>query len=370
MAYIEGLPMLFEPLTLRNGVRARNRAWLAPMTNSQSHPDGSLSDDEQRWLVMRARGGFGVIETCAAHVALDGQGWPGELGVYDDRLTPGLTRLAVAVAEYGALGMVQLFHGGLRAPSSLTGRQPWSASSVEAPKAERPRAATEEDIARVIEQFRAAAVRSHASGFAGVELHGAHGYLFGQFLSATMNTRDDAWGGSLEGRARLLRETMRVVRAAVPAGFAVGVRLSPEDFGNARGLDLDESLEVARWLCDDGADFLHVSLWDASRNTTKRPTEHAVPLFRAAVPGDVALVAAGGVWTRAEAEALLEKGASAVAVGRAAIANPEWAARVADLAWEPRRPPLTIAELRERGLNETFAAYMRNWKGFVSDTSP
>ena len=78
--------VLTEPLVFRNGVRAKNRVWLAPMTNQQSADDGTLSDAELAWLVMRARGSFAVVETCAAHVALDGQGWRGELGVYDDRL--------------------------------------------------------------------------------------------------------------------------------------------------------------------------------------------------------------------------------------------------------------------------------------------
>ena len=160
---------------------------------------------------------------------------------------------------------------------------------------------------------------------------------------------------------------MRAVRGAVPRRFLVGVRLSPEDFGNARGLDLDESIEVARWLCDDGADFVHLSLWDVSRNTTKRPEAHAVPLFRAAIPSEIPIVVAGKIWTRAEGEELLEKGASAIALARAAIANPDWPHRIADPAWEPRRPPLTLAELRERGLNVAFASYMRGWKGFVAD---
>ncbi len=359
--------MLLEPLSFRNGVRARNRVWVAPMTNQQSHADGSLSDDELRWLEARARGGFGVVETCAAHVALDGQGWPGELGVYDDGLLPGLSRLASAIAAGGALGLVQIFHGGLRSPPELLGHPPWSATAYEAAGGSPARPATEADLARVVGQFADAARRSHAAGFAGVELHGAHGYLLSQFLSATINTRKDRWGGDLAGRARLAREATRAARAAVPEGFVVGVRLSPEDHGNARGLDLDESIEVARWLAEDGADFVHVSLWDARNNTRKRPGEHAVPLFRAALPKAVRLVAAGEVWTRADAEALLAKGADAVALGRSAIANPDWAARAADPAWQPRRPPLTPAELRERGLSDRFVTYMRNWKGFVVD---
>ncbi len=359
--------MLLEPFVFRNGVRARNRAWLAPMTNMQSASDGTLSEDELHWIERRVHGGFAVIETCASHVALDGQGWPGELGVYDDRLVPGLKRLASAITREGALGLVQLFHGGLRASSALTGEPPWSATAIAVPGADPARAGTEADVERVIAQFRDAAARAHTAGFAGVELHGAHGYLLSQFLSAPWNPRTDGWGGPLEGRARLIRETMRAVRKAVPAGFVVGVRLSPEDMGNVKGLDLDESLQVATWLCDDGADFIHVSLWDATRNTRKRPNEHPVPLFRAALPSDVPLVAAGAVWTRADAEALLDKGATAVAVGRAAIANPDWASQVGETSFQPRRPPLTIAELTDRGLNPAFAAYMRNWKGFVAD---
>src|SRR5690606_35508424 len=110
--------------------------------------------------------------------------------------------------------------------------------------------------------FRDAAVRARRAGFDGVELHGAHGYLLSQFLSATMNRREDAWGGSFENRARLMREVVRAVRAAVPASFLVGVRLSPEDYFTARGLDLDENVTLAGLLADDGMDFLHLSLWD------------------------------------------------------------------------------------------------------------
>jgi 2,4-dienoyl-CoA reductase-like NADH-dependent reductase (Old Yellow Enzyme family) len=358
---------LLTALRFRNGAIARNRLWLAPMTNMQSHEDGSLSDEELRWLLRRAAGGFGVIETCASHVAEDGQAWRGQLGVFGDRLLPGLRRLAAEIAGSGALGMVQLFHGGVRADPQLTGAPTWSASAVEQSGLPAPQAATEKQIEVVIGRFRDAAVRAHAAGFSGVELHGAHGYLLGQFLSATQNRRMDGWGGSWQNRARLLRETVRAVRAAVPRSFLVGVRLSPEDRGQATGLDLDENLTLAGWLVDDGADFLHLSLWDASKNSQKRPDQHPIPLFRQAIDARVPLVVAGNVWTRGDAEALLQKGADVVAIGRAAIANPDWPSRVSDPTWEPRRPPLSRAELHDRGLSEAFAIYLRNWRGFVSD---
>ncbi|MBX3207338.1 MAG: NADH:flavin oxidoreductase [Labilithrix sp.] len=352
---------LYEPLAFRTGLTAKNRVLLAPMTNQQSHDDGTLSDQELAWLTSRADGGFGVVMTCAAHVAKDGQGWPGELGVFDDAHVPGLRRIAEALRARGALSIVQIFHGGLRADVSVSGTPAWSASDRDG-----ARAATEDDLARVVGQFADAAARAKAAGCDGVEIHGAHGYLLTQFLSVTQNRRSDGWGGSLEGRARLIREVMRAVRARTGPAFTVGVRLSPEDFGNAEGLDLDESLATARWLAEDGADFIHASLWRAHLKTTKRPDEHALGLFRAALPRDVRLLVAGAVWTRAEAEHLLGEGADGIALGRSAIVNPDWPLRAVEHGWEPRRPPVTIEELRARGLGPGFAEYMRRWKGFVA----
>lgn len=351
---------LFEPLVFRTGLSARNRIVLAPLTNKQSHADGSLGDDELRWLSSRADGGFGVVMTCAAHVSRDGQGWAGELGVFDDALLPGLTRLASALRHRGAASILQMFHGGMRADQTVTGLVPWSASEGDG-----ARAATEDDITRVVSQFADAAARARQAGFDGVEIHGAHGYLFTQFLSATQNRRTDAWGGSLENRARLVRDTMKAVRARVGSAFTVGVRVSPEDFGNARGLDLDESVQTAGWLADDGADFIHLSLWQSLANTAKRPDTHAIPLFRAALPADVSILAAGAIWTRAEAEQVLVRGADAVVLGRSAIVNPDWPLRAADPLWQPKRPPVTMDELNASGLSPAFAEYMRRFKDFV-----
>jgi 2,4-dienoyl-CoA reductase-like NADH-dependent reductase (Old Yellow Enzyme family) len=353
---------LFEPLTFRTGLRASNRVVLAPLTNKQSHADGSISDTELAWLCSRAEGGFGTVMTCAAHVARDGQGWPGELGVFDDTLLPGLTRLATGLRARGAVSIVQIFHGGLRADPAVTGTLPWSASAADG-----VREATPEDLARVVTQFADAAVRAKAAGFDGVELHGAHGYLFTQFLSNVQNRRADDWGGPLEHRARLLRQAVRAVRAGVGPAFTVGVRLSPEDFGNARGLDLDESLQVATWLAADGIDFLHLSLWQALKPTTKRPDRFALPLFREVVPPDISVLAAGAVWTADEAERVMELGADGVVLGRSAIINRDWPLRARDRAWEPRRPPVKVEELHAAGLGPAFAEYMRAWKGFVVD---
>ena len=349
--------MLFDPLTFACGLVVPNRIALAPMTNGQSLPDGRLGDDEVAWLARRADGGFGMIETCAAYVARDGKAWAGELGV--DRDDDDLARLATRIQRGGAAGIVQLFHGGVRAASQLTGEQVWSASTwhEDSPGFETPRAATDDDIARVIEQFAAAAARCERAGFDGVELHGAHGYLLSQFLSRTMNP-----GRSLEQRASLIRNVMRAVRARTSPRFCAGVRLSLEDRGNTKGVDLDESLQVAAWLAEDGADFIHASLWDASKPTAKRPAEHPTPLLRAALPKHVRVIVAGTIWTHEEAEAALAKGADMVAIGRAAILNPDWPRTGAE-----RRPPMTRADLADRAVSPVFVEYLTRWKNFVAD---
>ena len=357
---------LLEPMTFANGEVAKNRLWLAPMTNQQSHPDGRLSDDELAWLEARAAGGFGVIETCATHVALDGQGWQGELGIYSDAMIPGWERLAKATQAHDALLIAQIFHGGARAMPTDDGRAPWSCSPLYKGAEEKVRQGTDEEIEATIDAFAAAAVRVEQAGGDGVELHGAHGYLLCQFLSATMNRRDDRWGGPLEHRARLIRRVMQATRAAVDDDFVVGVRLSPEDYGSTRGLDLDESVQVAKWLCEDGADFIHISLWDARKMSKKRPDAHPARIVRDALPQEVPLISAGLIWTEEEARAQLEHGADAVALGRAAIANPDWPRRVVIEGGEPARPPLTAAALRDRALSDQFIEYMRRWDGFVA----
>jgi len=359
--------MLKRPLTLRCGLTLPNRSALAALTNKQSRPDGLLGEDELAFLARRADGGFGLVTTCAAYVALDGKAWPGELAIDRDACLPGLTRLAGRLHDGGAVAMVQLFHGGARADRTLTGEPPWSASTwtEDRPGFVPPRAATSDDIARVIRQFADAAARAEAAGFDGVELHGAHGYLLSQFLSRTMNPRTDGWGGDLAGRARLVREVLRACRARCSPRFAIGVRLSLEDFGQARGMDLDDNLQVARWLADDGADFIHVSLWDTTRNTAKYPDRHPLPMVRGVLPPEVAVLAAGKVWTREHAEAVLDQGADVVALGRAAICNPDWPRRV--LVGEAiAHPPLSPAALAERAVSPTFVEYLRNWKDFVA----
>jgi 2,4-dienoyl-CoA reductase-like NADH-dependent reductase (Old Yellow Enzyme family) len=360
--------LLTDPVTFPCGQQTKNRVALAALTNQQSPDDGLLSDDEERWLRRRAEGGFGIVTTCAAFVTPSAKGFDGQLGVATAAHTERLRPLARAIQASGALGLVQLYHGGVRSPSRLTGAQPVSASafSLDEDGFEAPRALDLAELPALEDAFVDAARRVVDAGFAGVELHAAHGYLLSQFLSRTMNTRDDDYGGSLDRRYHLLQRILTKTRAALPRAI-VGVRLSPEDYGYAKGIDLDDSLEVARRLGEDGADFVHVSLWDAKRLTKQRPTQHPIPLFRRALRADVPLFVAGAIGDRSSAETALTLGADVVAIGRAAIVNPDFGGRVADPSWSPTLPPLTPAEYEARAVSPAFVRYLRRFKNMVAD---
>ncbi|MGB0313851.1 MAG: NADH:flavin oxidoreductase, partial [Poseidonia sp.] len=153
-------PALAPYTFARGGITVRNRTVLAAMTNKQSHDDGTVSSDEIAWLEARSVGGFGIITTAATHVLEDGKGWEGEFGTWSDHHAEGLTAMAEAITRHGAIGLAQLFHGGMRAPEALTGVQPMSASANElGGDLGTSRAMSEEDILEVISGFGAAARR-------------------------------------------------------------------------------------------------------------------------------------------------------------------------------------------------------------------
>jgi len=352
----------------KTGKTMHNRIALAPLTNMQSHEDGTLSDDEFNWLVRRAKEGFGMIITCAANVSKDGQGWKGELGIYDDKHIEGLTRLADEIKKYNSLSIVQIFHGGARSAENLIGTQPWSASAHIMPHAKVPvqvREATTNDIQQVIEAFVAAAKRAETCGFDGVELHGAHGYLLHQFLSTVTNQRTDEWGGSFENRSRLLRTILQKIKSVVSKSFIVGVRISPEDKYTFQGIDIDESVILAKALAAEGADYIHLSPWDAFKKPDKYSEGNKTLLeyFRKALP-DTPIIVAGNIWNRADAEKALTLGADVVAIGKAAIAHANLPTLMKDKV-EPSRPPYTVEHLQQQQLGLPFIEYMKRWKDFV-----
>ncbi|WP_374280265.1 NADH:flavin oxidoreductase [Novosphingobium sp.] len=349
------------PMTFAHGPAMANRFMLAPLTNLQSNPDGTLSDDEINWLVKRAEGGFGLVMTAAAHVQQQGQGFPGQLGIWSDDHLPGLTRLASLLRERGALSSVQLHHAGIRSPQDLVGTPVGPFADAETGA----RALSTAEVEQLRDDFIAAAVRAERAGFDGVEIHGAHGYVLAQFLDGDNNLREDGWGGSYENRTRMIREVVAGVRAATGPQFQVGLRLSPERFN----IKLAEAKRFAEEMMTGGSlDYLDMSLWDCFKlpNEAEHADRPLIAHFTALERGETRLGVAGKIMDAAKVRACLDEGADFVLLGRGAILHHDFPARAkadADFASVPN--PVTRAHLRAEGLGPGFVEYMATWKGFV-----
>ena len=357
---------VLTPLAFARGPAMKNRFALAPLTNSQSHADGRLSDEEFRWLTLRAQGGFGLTMTCAAHVQAVGQGFPGQLGVFGDQHLDGLSRLAAAIRKEDSLAVVQLHHAGNRSPKELVG-QPVCPSDDPDTGA---RALTTAEVEQLVEDFVAAAVRSERAGFQGVEIHGAHGYILAQFLSSEINRRDDRYGGGLENRARVIKEIIAGIRARCGKDFNLGLRLSPERFG----LKLAEIRDVAAEVLREGQlDYLDMSLWDYAKEPVEEEFKGRplMSFFTDLPRGETRLGCAGKIMSGADVRVCLAQGMDFVFLGRAAILHHDYPKRyAADPDFEPIARPVSEVYLHAEGLSPTFVQYMRNWPGFVAEPVP
>ena len=358
-------PVLSDPLPLTRGPTWSNRITLAPLTNWQSHADGTLGEDEYRWLTMRAQGGFSMTMTCAAHVQASGQGFPGQLGAWSDAHLPGLTRLAQGIHAGGGVSSLQIQHSGRRADKALTGQAavaPWDDAETGA------RALTTAEVEQLVQDFIAAARRAEQAGFHGVELHGAHGYLLAQFLDGENNRRSDRYGGSFENRSRIFFELIAGIRAATQPDFQLGLRLSPERFG----ITMPESLALAQQVLADGQlDYLDMSLWDCFKPSLD-PAFAGPPLiahFAALDRGATRLGVAGKIMDTVTANRCLDSGVDFVMIGRGAMLHHDFASRaLADPAFCCIERPVSRAHLQAEGLGPAFLQYVSStWPRFVAD---
>lgn len=255
--------MLFSPSRI-GSLEIPNRLARSATYDGGAQPGGLVSDWQIELYRALARGGAGLIVSGIFHVTQDGRISPAQNGLHDDRFIPGLERLAQAVHDQGAKLAVQLFHAGREThrwkqhkgqtpsgPSDLApGRDPYFAGACQA--------MGEEEIWATVEGFGQAARRAREAGCDAVQLHGAHAYLFAQFLSPQANRRADAWGGGLEGRLRLHQEAYAAVRAQVGPDYPVMIKLGLAD-GFPGGLELAEGLEAASRLAALGFDAIEVS---------------------------------------------------------------------------------------------------------------
>ena len=354
-----------ESINLGRGFTSKNRTLLAAMTNKQSNHDGTLSDEEIKWLVRRGQGGFGITTTAAANVTKEGQGWEGEMGVWSDKHIPGLTKLATKLNQTDTISLVQLFHGGMRAPQKITGVKPISASenTESGMDGVYTKAMTELEINSMIQSFTDAAIRCKKAGFNGVELHGAHSYLICQFLGEKTNRRTDKWGGDIARRSRFLTEIIRSVRSAVGKEFLIAVRISP--IIEKAGIYLHDSLELAKIICEMEIDMLHISCWDVFQSVGDGNDISITKRFRQVIPKSLPLISTGAVWDAKDAQWLIDEGADIVGVARVAIAHPDWPLLLIDSNYQPQSPPFSVEHLANVDLSPVFIEYMKRWKNFV-----
>ncbi|MDZ4776765.1 MAG: NADH:flavin oxidoreductase/NADH oxidase family protein [Alphaproteobacteria bacterium] len=251
-------------LDLPCGARLSNRLAKGAMTEGLATAQGMPTPELERLYALWSNGGAGMLLTGNVQIDRDHLERPGNVIIYkapDAAMRGALTRWAKAGTQGGNHLWMQISHAG-RQTQALINPTPKAPSAVKLglPGGQfgEPVALTEKEIEDLIGRFAVVATAARETGFTGVQVHGAHGYLISQFLSPRSNVRTDAWGGSLENRARFLMEAVKRVRAAVGADFPVSVKLNSADFQRG-GFAFEESLVVAQWLQEAGVDLLEIS---------------------------------------------------------------------------------------------------------------
>ncbi|MBW2544485.1 MAG: NADH:flavin oxidoreductase [Deltaproteobacteria bacterium] len=249
---------LFENSVI-NGMNLPNRFVRSATWEGMAADDGAVTPKLIETMAALARGGVGLIISSHAYIRPEGQGSPWQLGIYNDELVPGLQEMTAEVHACGGRIIAQLAHAGCFTSTQLTGQPPLAVSDFDELTTESPRKEiTARDIRGIVDAFAAAARRAKSAGFDGVQIHSAHGYLLSQFLSPAFNKRRDEYGGSIHNRARIHLEVCRAVREAVGEDYPVLIKMNCRDCVED-GLDLEESLQVARLLAGAGLDAIELS---------------------------------------------------------------------------------------------------------------
>jgi 2,4-dienoyl-CoA reductase-like NADH-dependent reductase (Old Yellow Enzyme family) len=261
---------LFDSLKIRDAV-FRNRIGVSPMCQ-YSCVNGLANDWHLVHLGSRAVGGAGLVMTEASAVLPEGRISPDDLGIWSDAHIEPLARCARFIAGQGAVPGIQLAHAGRKASTAVPWKGRNAVSEAEGgwrpvvgpspipfdANSPTPAALSVAEIARVVAAFADAAKRALQAGFRVVEIHSAHGYLLHEFLSPLSNQRTDAYGGSLENRTRVVRETVQAVRQVWPENLPLFIRISATDWVGG-GWDIDQSVELARQVKPLGVDLVDCS---------------------------------------------------------------------------------------------------------------
>jgi len=319
-------PAFARPLDL-GPVRLRNRFVSAPMERNYCAPDGSMTDEYIAYLERRAAGGAALVFTEACYVRADGKGRIRQMGIDDDALVPGITRMVDAIHAHGALAGVELNHGGRTAQGAVSGFVPVAPTPIPCTVVggEMPEQLDDADIEHIIECFGDAAARCARAGVDVISLHGGHGYLIHQFLSPAYNKRTDRWAEP----TLFVNRVIDAVRTMAP-DVALGIRFSAFE-GVDGGLDADTTRERIDAIDTHRLDFLDVSAgnyeagqWIIQPGEWPRGllAAHAAPYAR---DFDIPVGVAGRISTPQTAEHIIASGqADFVSMARTLHADPDF----------------------------------------------
>lgn len=326
--------VLFEEITLPNGVVLQDRLGVAPMTTWSGNPDGTVSDQELAYYNRRSGIGSLFVSACIA-TSENGIAFQNQFVGFDDGALPRLRKMAEEMKANGSKAILQIQHGGRQGQAQLIPTNETVApSAVAGPEGKpAPRALTSEEINAIIHDFGETTRRAVEAGFDGVEIHGANTYLIQQFVSAVFNQREDEWGGSLENRlkfsAAVLREVQKVAAEYADDSFIIGYRLSPEENNaDSVGYTIEETKVLVEQLVEGGVHYIHVSLMDYKKQPRSSGQGTIVEILSKQINGRVPFVVVGNIQQPQQAVEALEEGADIVVMGRQALVDPEWTAKV------------------------------------------
>lgn len=314
---------LFTEITLK-GKKVRNRTVLPPMVCfGWAKADGHVTERHIKHYTARAEGGAGIIIVEATCVSPLGRLSMDQLGLWERGQLPGLGKIAAACTKNGALPLMQINHAGLKTAEGSADIA--LGPSADAKRPEKSRALEIDEISGIAEAFVRTAVLAREAGFAGVELHGAHGYLLSQFASPYTNLRSDKYGGALENRLRLHCEINNGIRQACGGDFIIGIRIGCNE------PDIEGGVAVAMHLEKNGFDLIHVSASGHSRNKPEIPEGFEYNwivrggcIIRKAI--SLPVIAVNDIRTPERASYLIEEGlVDFVAIGHDWLTDPMWA---------------------------------------------
>lgn len=326
------LERILSPGTLGT-MKLRNRIVLAPMIRNYATPEGLSTRQLIDHYSALSKGGVGLIIVEAAFVHPGGKGFHNQLGIHHDKCMTGLAALAEVAHDWGGKIAVQLHHAGRQTASAITGSQVVAPSAVQSPGLDVPAELTLAECAELAEAFGLAARRARQAGFDAVELHGAHGYLIGQFLSPYTNRRADKYGGNLKGRMTFLKEVVERVKQLAGSNYPIIVRINADDLLE-KGIKIDESKQVARRLQELGVDAIHVSVGTYESELDPAVVGYSSSMFSARghiVPlaaqiketVSIPVIAVCAVTPELGEDALAKGKADFIAMGRQLLADPE-----------------------------------------------